>query len=144
MVELIPDADGYYHIQRHRFRLEEPDVLHMHFSGNIELEQFDQFFDTSMRLIPDRPIYFLRDVHEGGMLDSKTRSRIIKTVDPRRIAAIVSYGGSFQLKVIVTMLIKALRIFKHSAPDVAFVDTETQARTWIDTHRANRARIETQ
>jgi hypothetical protein len=135
MSEIVPDANGDYHLGPHRFRFDVPDVLHMHFNGNVEPQHFEQFYATALRLVPDRPMYIMRDTRHGGLLNAQTRARVVKVVDPGRIVAIVSYGASFQQRVIVTMLTKALRAFKRTAPIIAFVDSETEARAWIVAHR---------
>jgi len=135
MTEIAPDAAGYYHLGPHRFRFEAPDAFHIHFHGNLEPEHFEQFYAIANRLVPDRPFYLVRDEFGTGTINAKTRARIIEIVDPRRIAAIVSYGASFQRRVIVGMLIRALRTFKRHAPEAAFVETESEARAWVEAHR---------
>jgi hypothetical protein len=124
-----------FQIGPHSFRFEPPDILFMHFSGPVEAEQFHEFYATTMELKSQGQIYIVRDTRSGGSLDSKARSAVIKTVDPQRVAAIISYGSSFHLRVIVTMLTKAMRTFKPSAPRAVFVDSEDEARAWIATHR---------
>lgn len=135
MSDVAADVDGEVHVGPHRLRFERPDILHLRFRDAVEPEHVDRFFSLAASLSLDRPIYLLRDVRSGGSLGPKTRLRIIQSADPRRVAAIVSYGASFQVRVVSTMLLNAMRVFKRSAPQFAFFDTETEARAWIEAHR---------
>lgn len=128
-------VDEWFEIGSHRFRFEPPDVLFMYFNGPVHVAQFHEFYSIAIKLIPERRIYIVRDTRAGGLLDAKTRAAVIKTVDPDRVAAIISYGSSFQLRVVVTMLIKAMHAFKRSAPQAIFVDSEEEARAWIGANR---------
>jgi len=128
-------VEQWFQIGPHKFRFEPPDVLFMYFSGPVEADQFHEFYATAMKLKSEGQIYIVRDTRNGGLLDAKTRAAVIKTVDPKRVAAIISYGSSFQLRVVVTMLTKAMRTFKRSAPQAIFVNSEDEARTWIAAHR---------
>lgn len=130
-------SEQWFEAGPHRFRFEPPDVLFMYFNGPVEVGHFHEFYSTAMKLSSNGRIYIVRDTRNGGLLGAKTRSAVIKTVDPQRVIAIISYGSSFQLRVIVTMLTKAMRTFKRSAPLAVFVDTEEEARTWIAAHRSN-------
>ena len=134
-----PDLDGFYHIGRHRMRFEPPDIVQMFTSGVIEPEDFEQFFQLATQLSPDRPIFMLRDAREG-VLGPKTRARIIELAQPSRVGGVVNYGASFHTRVVVTMLLKAVRAFKNATPDVAFVETEQDARAWIEAQRKRRSR----
>lgn len=134
-----PNLDGFFHIGRHRMRFEPPDIVQMFTNGVIEPEDFDAFFDLATQLIPDRPIFMLRDAREG-VLGAKTRARIIELAQPSRMGGVVNYGASFHTRVVVTMLLKAVRAFKNATPDVAFVETEQDARSWIETQRKKRSR----
>lgn len=125
----------WFKIGPHRLRFEPPDVLYMYFEGSVDVAHFHEFYALATTLIPQNPIYIVRDTHGGGLLNAKTRSAVINTVDPTRVAAIISYGSSFQLRVIVTMLLKAMRTFKRSAPQAIFVDSEEEARAWIAANR---------
>lgn len=134
-----PDLDGFYHIGPHRMRFEPPDTVQMFTNGVIEPEDFEQFFQLAMQLSPDRPIFMLRDAREG-VLGPKTRARIIELAQPSRVGGVVNYGASFHTRVVVTMLLKAVRAFKNATPDVAFVETEQDARAWIEGQRKKRSR----
>lgn len=109
--------------------------MFLHFEGSVDVAHFHEFYALAIKLIPANSFYMVRDTRGGGSLDAKTRSAIIHTVDPTRIAAIVSYGSSFQARVMLTMLTKAMRTFKRTAPQAIFVDSEEEARAWIAQNR---------
>lgn len=136
MAEFVPDAEGYFSIGPHRFRFEPPDVIHVWLDdSDVKPEEYDAFYATATRLVPDRPVYVLRDGRQGGDISAKSRARIIEISNPQRLAAVVSYGASFRRRIIVSMLMRALRTFKNAAPDAAFFDTESEARAFIAMHR---------
>lgn len=135
MDEQLLESDGCYHIGAHCFRFEPPDIMHIIFDGPVNGEQFELFYEKAKELVPDGPFYILRDTRAGGFLSAETRARIIKIADPARITAIVSYGASFQIQIIVTMLLKAMRVFRRSAPLAIFVNTVEEGKTWIEEHR---------
>jgi hypothetical protein len=130
-----PNAEQSFQIGLHRFRFEPPDVLFMHFEGPVQAAEFHEFYATALKLKPEGQIFLVRDARHGGLLDSKMRTAVINTADPERLAAIITYGSSFQLRVVVTMLAKAMRVIRKSVPLVVFVDSEDDARAWIATHR---------
>ncbi len=130
-----PDDDGFHHIDAHRVRFEPPDILLVQTNGTIHPDQCDVFFNLVYGLCPDRPFYILRDAQNGGVHGSETRSRILELSDPARFAGIAIFGASFRLRVLVTMLHKTVRTLKRSFPDATFVDTEAEARAWIQAHR---------
>lgn len=136
MLQIMPGADGDYHIGTHRFRFDAPDIWHIRLHGEVTPEQFDQFYAMAMSLVPDRPVYLIRQEVNEGLFGSKTRARIIQIVDPQRVAAIVSCGASFHRRVLVMMLIRAFRAVKQSAPEMVFVESESEARAWVDAHRS--------
>lgn len=127
-----PKADGFYHIGQHRIRFEAPDIIFVQTNGTLHPEECDSFFQLVYGLFPDRPFYLLRDARNGGTHGAEARSRLVALADPTRIAGIAIYGASFSLRVFVTMLHKTVRVLKHAMPDVAFVETEPEARAWID------------
>jgi hypothetical protein len=122
----------------HEIVIELPDILHIRYHGDVELEHFKIFDATVLRLSQSVPIYILRDAREGGNPSSETRSYIAKNVDVSRIIALVTYGSSFQARTIATMLNKAMRRLHEETGVSVFFDTESEARVWIDEHRKQR------
>lgn len=122
----------------HELEIELPDILHIHYHGDVELEHFKVFDATVLRMSQPVPVYILRDAREGGNPSPETRSYIAKNVDVSRIIALVTYGSSFQARTITTMLNKAMRRLHEETGVSVFFDTESEARVWINKHRTLR------
>jgi hypothetical protein len=115
--------------------VELPDVLHLRLHGNVELEHFRVFYGALDEIPRPIRVYLLRDAHDGGYVTPEARAYISKHSFLERIAAVVTYGASFQVRTIMTMMSRATRVFHSKEPELAFRDDETSARVWIAKHR---------
>lgn len=132
----LPQAPYRQKVGPHELEIEPPDILHIHYQGDVELEHF-KIFDAAVGRFPTTVrVYVLRDARNGGSPSAETRGYIAKNVDVTRIVALVTYGSSFQARTIATMLNKAMRRLHEQTGMSVFFDTEAEARAWIDEHRA--------
>jgi hypothetical protein len=120
----------------HRIELESPDLVHVHYHGDVELEHFHGF-DTVMAVMPmERRLYLLRNAHNGGTLAPETRKHIASLNVPHRFAAVATYGASFQSKTVFTNLGRALKTIRpDSTVPSDYFDDENDARSWLDVIR---------
>lgn len=134
-----PNVPNVVHVGPHWLEIEPPDVLHIHYEGDVDVEHFKVFDANVLRFPPQTRVYVLRDARRGGTLSAATRMYVAQHVDVRRIAAMVTYGSSFQSRTVATMLNKAMRRL-HSETGVAvFFETEAEARAWIAADRSARS-----
>lgn len=124
-----------YSVGPHRVDLEFPDVVHIHYGGDVELPHYLAFHEAMLALPPDPPLYLLRDARHGGLVAPETRKHIATITEKSRFVAIVTYGSSFQTKTVFANMNRALRTMRQNTVVVEFFETETEARAWIDEHR---------
>lgn len=120
----------------HKVEFEPPDILHIHYFGEIVLEQFKIFDAMAISVPPPTRVYILRDARNGGLVTPEVRAYVANHVDVSRIASMVTYGSSFQTRTVSTMMAKAVQHLKPvAAAPAVFFATENEARSFIDVHR---------
>jgi hypothetical protein len=135
MPEQCGEVIASHDVGPHRLEFERPDIVHIRYDGYVNLEQF-KAFDEIIMSFPEPPLlYLLRDARRGGMTLPETRAQMVKAAHVARWRAVATYGASFQARTIVTLTNKAIRILKEDGPTLAFLDTEAEARAWIEEHR---------
>jgi hypothetical protein len=135
MPECPGDIVEVHQVGPHRVEIELPDIVHIHYVGNIEPAHFQAFQDLLATIRPPTRIYILRDARNGGDHTRDARVKGRKVADTSRLAAILTYGSSFHGRTILSLFTRAIRMVHPSTPEVLFFDTEAQARAWIDKHR---------
>lgn len=129
------DVIAIHDVGRHKVLIELPDVLHIHYDGDVNLDDF-KVMDDFVANYPGREfIYVLRDARQGGQTSLETRTYMARFARTRRIRAIVTYGASFQGRMLVDMTRRAIHALKNDGPELAFVASEEEARRWIEKSR---------
>lgn len=123
----------------HRLEYEPPDVVHVHYVGEVELEHFKVVDEALRRIQAPLRAYLLRDGRQGGAMSAETRAYMAKHIDPSTIAATITYGSSFHTRTVMQMLNKAMVLLHDKHTNALFLDTEEEARAWIDEHRKTSA-----
>jgi hypothetical protein len=124
----------------HRIDLEFPDVVHIHYGGDVEPAHYLAFQEFITDLLPETPLYFLRDARKGGFVAAETRKHIVANANESKFIAVITYGSSFQTKTVFDNMNRALRTIRGTTVPIEFFDTEAEARAWIDQHREARTR----
>lgn len=122
-------------VARHKVHIELPDVLHIHYDGDVSLDEFKVMDDFVANYPGNEFIYVLRNARHGGQTSLETRTYMARFARTRRIRAIVTYGASFQGRMLVDMTRRAIHALKKEGPELAFVSSEEEARDWIATSR---------
>jgi len=133
------DPDGYRVVGSHRIRPEPPDTLHARLVGDLSASDVLGLLDALDEIPVGPPVFLLRDARRGGAPSQEAREIIIK--DPRiaRLAAVINYGASFHTRVVLTMISKAMRFVRPTAPTFHFVASEAEGRALIAEKRARAA-----
>ena len=118
-------------------RFEAPDIVHIKAIGDLSLEAMDQLLAEITRLTAGRGAYFvLSDISLIGKISPEARKRVSERVDTLQIRGGVAFGASFPQRVIVTLLARVLSLFGNLGErPLVIVETEAQARAWIDARR---------
>lgn len=124
----------------HRIDVEFPDVVHIHYDGEVRLAHFVAFDEIiKASLPPSIPLYLLRDARNGGFVAAETRKHIV-TKPKESFQAVLTYGASFQSKTVFENMNRAIRVMKPAAVQIEFFSTEAEAREWLAKHREAIAR----
>lgn len=120
----------------HRVELEWPDIVHIHYGGDVELEHFLAFDEVMLAIPPPTRLLLLRDARGGGVVAQETRRHIASRERDSRLVAIATYGSSFQSKTVFSNMNRAMRTVRQDTVPVAFFETETEARAWLREQKA--------
>jgi hypothetical protein len=135
MPEQFGEVIAIHNIGPHCLKIERPDIVHIHYVGDVNLEQF-KVIDRIVLDIPEpSDLYLLRDARRGGITTPATRAHLARSPHVLRWCAVVTYGASFQAQTMVRLTNKAIRLLNDKQSEVVFVDTEAKARAWIAKHR---------
>lgn len=116
---------------RHRAFVELPDILHVHYVGDVTLEDFKKLDSLVVEFPRPGNVYVLRNGRRGGQTTLETRAYMARAARIERLRAVVSYGTSFYARTLVDMSNRAIRALRHEGPELAFFETEEEARIWI-------------
>lgn len=133
------EAGARRSIGPHLAWVEPPDILHTRIDGDITQDHVKELLDALTTFPQSRGIYILRDARGGGIPTREAREALVKGLPLDQIAAVISYGASFQARTLLTMLNHAMRVLRPRAPRFVFAETEAEARTFIAADRARRA-----
>lgn len=130
-----PDQNSSLAVGPHRIAFEYPDIVHIRYSGDVNLEQFIIMDDFIAAVPSPPPIFLLRDGREGGVASTEVRNYMRQKAHIEHLAAVVSYGTSFHAQTIVQMTNIAVKRLRKMGPEIAFCATEEEARALIDEYR---------
>lgn len=133
------NADGVTPLGPHCYWFEPHGVMHLRLEGNVERAHAQGISAALQSLSSPMGAYLLRDARKAGIIEPDAREYISKNLAPGSVIAVVSYGASFHTRIVVTMVARAIRLFKSAAPIMVFRETEAEARAWIESHRVSRA-----
>jgi hypothetical protein len=119
------------------FRFEPPDVVYVETAGDITEEEMSALLREMGRLSEGREYFFLLDdISRIGKISPEARRRATEEVDALPMRGIAVFGAKFSQRVLATLLAKLLSLFgKFGDRPVVIVETEAQARAWIETRR---------
>lgn len=125
-----------YDVGPHRLTLELPDIMHVCYDGDVNIEEF-KVMDAQVANFPGNGlVYVLRDARRGGQTSLETRAYMARAAKIDRLRAVVSFGATFYARTLVDMSARAIKALRQEGPELVFVDTEEQARLWIAECRA--------
>ncbi len=132
------DGDGWRSIGAHAIRAEPPDIFFLRIEGDMTgpemervLEEYDRFVAVHGRG------FWLSDGSKMGDLSVEARKLAARVRPAAGLAAAVVFGTSFRQRLMATLLVKTAALFRSPAEviPVVFVQTEQEARAWIDGQR---------
>jgi hypothetical protein len=126
-------------IGRHATYLEHPDVIFMRLAGPVtqeEAAEINVFHRAWGQQYPR--VFYLLDLRELEAIDPEGRKEASRTVRMLPLAGVAAYGAPIKARVLAKLVFTAMNLFKASTAErfpIEFVDTEDEARAWIDERR---------
>jgi len=128
-------------IGKHQVRFEPPDVFFARIDGDVSADdvrmQLEMLHALAKRV--GHPIYWLTDVRNMGTIASEGRKAMAAASSTEvrdALAGSATFGAGFSKRVLVTLMARAVRVLQPgSSRPLAFVETETQARAFLDEQR---------
>lgn len=131
------DGIAIHEIGPHRLEIEQSGIVHVHYLGDVQLAHFKEIDAIIKQMAAQTMVYLLRDARGGGIATAEARAYSARNAHVDNLAAVVTYGASFQAKTIVTMTNTAIRSLRRENTHPAlFFDTEAEARAWIEEDRS--------
>ena len=116
---------------RHRVRV-SGELVELQFVGPASLEESVAFHEVLAEVLAERGrCYVLIDLGNLSGMDSRARRYISEWNRVHRITAGAAYGASFTGRVLITLLLNAIRLMNANPPDIHIARTEPEARRWI-------------
>jgi len=126
-------------IGRHATYFEQPDVIFMRLAGPVseaEATEINVFHRAWGEQYPR--VFYLLDLSELESIDPEGRKEASRTVRMLPLAGVAAYGAPIKARVLAKLVFTAMNLFKASSADrfpIEFVDTEDEARAWIEERR---------
>lgn len=122
-----------------RVLVEPPDLLWVIWEGHTTLAQMVAvyaFLETFARGAGS--VYLLQDLSGARGLAPEARRLVATDERTTLLAANACYGAPFHVRVMATMVERAIRLIRGAVVPVAFVSSEAEARIWLDAQRDRR------
>lgn len=123
-------------IDRHRLWIEEPYALMIEVNGDLEGESFRRMRDV-MAIVGggEGPVVIVQDLSKAGAFTASARKGIMDDPRTKRVVAVICIGASFQMRVFMGMITKALKIVNPNAVKVVFAKDEAEGRAMLEAER---------
>lgn len=129
-------------ISRHRLWIEEPHTLVVKADGDMSVEDVRGIALLLHKIgRGDDPVILLQDMTKAGAFPASAREVLMREPQAHRVAVVISYGANFHVRVILTMLARALGWIRRDMPRMIFAANEAEARVILEAER-ERLRIQ--
>ena len=126
-------------IGRHATYFEHPDVIFMRLAGPVSEAEANEIIVYHRTWGEQSPrVFYLLDLSELESIDPEGRKEASRTVRMLPLAGVAAYGAPVKARVLAKLVFTAMNLFKartDSGFPIEFVDTEAEARSWIDERR---------
>lgn len=124
---------------RHRVTV-DGDLVELQLVGAADLAEAVAFHELLAQVLAERGrCYVLIDLEGLTGVDPRARKYISEWNRRQRITAGAAYGAGFMSRVIVTLLLNAIRLMNDDPPEVHITRDELTARRWLAARRAGDA-----
>jgi hypothetical protein len=117
---------------------EEPDIIVLKLRGEVSEEEGMELNRLNREFGQGREhVFFLIDLEEMSNLPPKVRKVATETLHQVPTRGVAICKAPFKARVIAKLIVTALNMFRREAAKdpVEFLDSEQEARAWIDKRR---------
>jgi hypothetical protein len=126
-------------IGRHATYFEHPDVIFMRLAGPVSKAEANEINVYHRAWGEEHArVFYLLDLSELESIDPEGRKEASRTVRMLPLAGVAAYGAPVKARVLAKLVFTAMNLFKartDSGFPIEFVDTEDEARAWIEERR---------
>lgn len=116
--------------------IDEGDVIACYYKGPVSLEEIQAVHDIlDAALAAHKSVYQMIDFRTVPIPSAEVRRWIANWAQTRSLRAVVSFGASAPLRLIMNLLQNAIRLIKGHAPQTVLLRTEQDARAFIEEDR---------
>lgn len=129
---------GYKKIGQHSTSMELPDIVHLKLIGEVSIEEGRAINQAHIDYAKELPhFYYMIDLSELDNIPAVVRKEASETVKILPLRGTVIYQTPLRARVIAKLLLTAANLFRGGAGQnpMDFVDTEEEARAWIERRR---------
>ncbi|HYO13425.1 MAG TPA: hypothetical protein VE685_09555 [Thermoanaerobaculia bacterium] len=130
--------DKVREIGRHSTSLELPDIVHLKLVGDVELPECREINQTHIEFAKGLDhMFYMIDLSELENIPAAVRKEASETVKVLPLRGTVIYQTPLRARVLAKLLLTAVNLFKGGVTQnpVEFVDTEEEARAWVERRR---------
>lgn len=120
----------------HRALFLPPDIIRVWWCGVSRQPELNDLFDFAERSVGARRFFVIADFSLATQIEPAARKAA--SLDPRtkQIAGLAMLGTTFHVRILMTMMQKALEIVSKIPPGlIRFCNSENEAFTWIENER---------
>lgn len=123
-------------IDQHRVWIEEPYALVCQLEGDITESALKRMRDVLEFVGGGRtPVIIVQDLSRAGAFTAGARKGIMDDPRTRRVESVICIGASFQMRVFMSMITKALKLVNPRIPRVLFTKDEAEGRAVLAVER---------
>lgn len=123
---------------KHITYFEEPDIIYLKFGGEVSNEDGFELLRRQMGYADGRSrIFFLIDAEHLERIEPDARKAVAQSLKEIALYGMCVFAAPLKAKVLTKLIITAVNLFRKDSElnQVAFFDTEQEARSWIETRR---------
>lgn len=123
---------------KHITYFEEPDIIYMRFGGEVSNADGFELLRRQMEYAGGRSrIFFLIDAEHLEKIEPDARKAVAESLKDIPLHGMCVFAAPLKAKVLTKLIITAINLFRKDSGlnQVAFFDTEQEARNWIESRR---------
>lgn len=115
---------------------QEDDLIGLRFHGPITGDDARTFLALFEALLQARGrCLLLGDMRDMTGFEASARHEVASWNRTHKLTGVAVYGGSFAVRALATLAMKAIKLFGRDPDEVLFASDEAEARRWLASRR---------